>query len=169
MTVHIHTDGPIPGPHSLLTLSSAAYCGSVVTPRERAGAPVGQHHTLAGGDLITGPYTVADAMAAGKKAATVMDRYLRGQDLIQRPIPGLPDVFIEPAERHEEDHEEIPRAEPPTISVDARKKSLAEVEMSLSVEEATAEARRCLRCDLAFTRCAENGSSSEAATQGNRV
>jgi hypothetical protein len=27
VTVHIHTDGPIPGPHSLLTLSSAAHAG----------------------------------------------------------------------------------------------------------------------------------------------
>ncbi len=25
VTIHIHTDGPIPGPHSLLTLSSAAH------------------------------------------------------------------------------------------------------------------------------------------------
>src|SRR5688572_9358181 len=25
VTTHIHTDGPIPGPHSLLTLTSAAY------------------------------------------------------------------------------------------------------------------------------------------------
>ena len=27
VTVHIHTDGPIPGPHSLLTLSSSAHRG----------------------------------------------------------------------------------------------------------------------------------------------
>lgn len=27
VTSHIHTDGPIPGPHSLLTLTSAAYSG----------------------------------------------------------------------------------------------------------------------------------------------
>ena len=27
VTLHIHTDGPIPGPHSLLTLSSAAHHG----------------------------------------------------------------------------------------------------------------------------------------------
>ena len=27
VTLHIHTDGPIPGPHSLLTLSSAAHRG----------------------------------------------------------------------------------------------------------------------------------------------
>ena len=29
ITAHIHTDGPIPGPHSLLTLSSAAYSAGV--------------------------------------------------------------------------------------------------------------------------------------------
>ncbi|MBW0116251.1 hypothetical protein [Pseudonocardia abyssalis] len=27
VTTHIHTDGPIPGPHSLLTLTSAAFTG----------------------------------------------------------------------------------------------------------------------------------------------
>ena len=27
VTLHVHTDGPIPGPHSLLTLSSAAHRG----------------------------------------------------------------------------------------------------------------------------------------------
>jgi hypothetical protein len=27
VTLHLHTDGPIPGPHSLLTLSSAAHSG----------------------------------------------------------------------------------------------------------------------------------------------
>ena len=124
---------------------------------------------FAGGDLVTGPYTVADAMAAGKKAAAAMDRYLRGQDLSRRPSPRRPDVFIEPAEVREEDREDVPRAEPPTIPVEARTKSFAEVEMSLSAEEATAEARRCLRCDLAFTQCAENGESSYAATEGNRA
>ena len=28
VTTHIHTDGPIPGPHSLLTLASAAHAAS---------------------------------------------------------------------------------------------------------------------------------------------
>ena len=52
VTLHIHTDGPIPGPHSLLTLSSAAYAESVVRPRERGGAPVGSYNTLSGDGLI---------------------------------------------------------------------------------------------------------------------
>ena len=30
VTTHVHTDGPIPGPHSLLTLTSAAFTGDGV-------------------------------------------------------------------------------------------------------------------------------------------
>lgn len=30
VTTHVHTDGPIPGPHSLLTLTSAAHTGAGV-------------------------------------------------------------------------------------------------------------------------------------------
>lgn len=30
VTTHVHTDGPIPGPHSLLTLTSAAHTGGGV-------------------------------------------------------------------------------------------------------------------------------------------
>ena len=53
VTVHIHTDGPIPGPHSLLTLSSAAYSESSVKPPERTSAQEGPHRTLgADGGLI---------------------------------------------------------------------------------------------------------------------
>ena len=36
---------------------------------------------FAGGDAVTGPLTYIDAIAAGRKAAVSIDRYLRGQDL----------------------------------------------------------------------------------------
>ena len=36
---------------------------------------------FAGGDLVTGPSTVVEAMAGGYQAAVSIDRYLRGQDL----------------------------------------------------------------------------------------
>ncbi len=36
---------------------------------------------FAGGDLVTGPQTYIDAMAAGRKAAISIDRYLKGEDL----------------------------------------------------------------------------------------
>ena len=106
---------------------------------------------FAGGDLISGPTTVADAIAAGKKVAAVIDRYLKGKELKEPPRISLPNVFLEPAVIGEEELEEAVRVKPPTLPVEARKKNFAEVEMSMSVEQASREARRCLRCDLAFT------------------
>jgi len=111
---------------------------------------------FAGGDLVTGPNTVVDAIAAGEKAATVIDRYLRGEELRQRPETKLPRFFIEPAEVSGEELDEAARAEPATLDAESRRKNFAEVEMTLSVEQATREARRCLRCDLEFTRGAED-------------
>jgi NADH-quinone oxidoreductase subunit F len=106
---------------------------------------------FAGGDLVTGPNTVVDAIAAGRKAAEVIDRYLRGEELTGPPKVKLPDVFIEPAVFSDEEYEEAARAEPATLSAKSRKKIFAEVELPLSVEQAKREARRCLRCDLEFT------------------
>ncbi|HUT94596.1 MAG TPA: FAD-dependent oxidoreductase [Thermoguttaceae bacterium] len=111
---------------------------------------------FAGGDLVTGPNTVADAIAAGKAAAAVIDRYLRGRQLQEPSQARLPEVFLEPAPLDEEQRDELARAEPATIPVEARRKSFAEVELVLSEQEATTEARRCLRCDLRFTQCEKN-------------
>jgi NADH-quinone oxidoreductase subunit F len=112
---------------------------------------------FAGGDLVTGPNTVVDAIAAGKRAAGVIDRYLRGEELKEPPRLNLPATFVEPAAVSEEDREEQARAEPHTIPVESRKKNFAEVEKVLSVERATREARRCLRCDLEFTQREHEG------------
>ena len=106
---------------------------------------------FAGGDLVTGPNTVVEAIAAGKKAAGAIDRYLRGQPLKEPPSVSLPAVFLEPAAGGEEEAPEAGRVEPPTIPVESRRKNYAEVELALSEEMAAAEARRCLRCDLRFT------------------
>ena len=43
------------------------------------------------------------------------------------------------------------RAAAPTLPVEARKRSMAEVELSLSEWQAARECARCLRCDLEFT------------------
>jgi len=121
---------------------------------------------FAGGDLVTGPNTVADAVAAGKKAAAVIDRHLRGEDLVQAPHIRLPTEFIEPAEPGDEEGEQAARAEPPTIPAESRQKNFAEVEMALSAKQAHAEARRCLRCDLAFTQPPPAEESPCAAVEG---
>jgi NADH-quinone oxidoreductase subunit F len=107
---------------------------------------------FAGGDLVTGPNTVADAIAAGKRVAVVIDRHLRGESLTPEPRISLPEALLEPAEVGEDERERALRAEPASIPVESRRKNFAEVEMSLSAEQAHAEARRCLRCDLSFTR-----------------
>ncbi len=106
---------------------------------------------FAGGDLVTGPNTVADAIAAGKKAAYIIDRYLRGEELIEPPRSKRPQAFIEPAALDQDQPDDVPRAEPPVLSAKSRKTSFAEVEMAFSAEQAVCEARRCLRCDLEFT------------------
>ncbi|MBK6407175.1 MAG: FAD-dependent oxidoreductase [Holophagales bacterium] len=107
---------------------------------------------FAGGDVVTGPNTVVDAIAAGKRAAVMIDRYLRSEALSVAAAPRLPEVFVAPPEARE--GEEVPRArvEAPRLPVSQRARSFAEVEVALSGEDASREARRCLRCDLTFTR-----------------
>ncbi|MFB0525646.1 MAG: FAD-dependent oxidoreductase [Phycisphaerae bacterium] len=120
---------------------------------------------FAGGDLVTGPNTVVDAIAAGRKAAGVIDRYVCGQELAEPPRVKLPEVFLEPAAVSDEEFEDVPRVEPATLDAKSRKKSFAEVELPLSVEEAKREARRCLRCDLEFTQCKEDKRAKYTAVQ----
>jgi len=111
---------------------------------------------FAGGDLVTGPNTVVDAIATGKKAAGVIDRYVCGQELAEPPRVKLPEVFLEPAAVSDEEFEDVPRVEPATLDAKSRKKGFAEVELPLSVKQVKREARRCLRCDLEFTQCKED-------------
>ena len=107
---------------------------------------------FAGGDVVTGPATVVDAIAAGKKAATMIERYLRGEDLARPAEVRLPDYYIEPAEIPDEELESTRRVRLPACRVEARLADpFAESALPLSVEDASREARRCLRCDLEFT------------------
>jgi len=105
---------------------------------------------FAGGDVVTGPNTVVDAIAAGKKVAVMIDRFLRGEKLEQPSVARLPRVYIEPAMQNEEERRNS-RPELPRIPVESRRLGFDEVELAFSVEDATQEARRCLRCDLEFT------------------
>ncbi|MCX5800032.1 MAG: FAD-dependent oxidoreductase [Candidatus Eisenbacteria bacterium] len=109
-----------------------------------------QPGVFAGGDVVRGPNTVVEAIADGKRAALVIDRYLRGEELKQPTGIKLPDIYVEPAEVSEECLS-AKRVETPRALVEWRKRGFAEVEMSLTVEEARCEALRCLRCDLEFT------------------
>lgn len=121
---------------------------------------------FAGGDVVTGPNTVVEAIAAGKKAAVMIERYLRGEKLHQPGQPLLPKVYVEPPKLDEEELADADRAEPPTVPAAMRRGNFDEVEQSFSVEDATKEARRCLRCDLEFTQPKENEAACPAAVGG---
>lgn len=114
---------------------------------------------FAGGDLVTGPNSVVDAVAAGKRAAVTIMRYLRGEALTVPPRPVLPTIYV-PASAAPESETAGARVVPPMAAATARVKGFAEIEQTLSAEAARCEARRCLRCDLEFTR--KEGEEAEA-------
>jgi len=67
---------------------------------------------FAGGDVVTGPNTVVDAIAAGKRAAIMIDRYINGQDLnqpLQRQFPKdyIPPIYIKQRKHDREVHREL--------------------------------------------------------------
>lgn len=97
----------------------------------------------AGGDAVTGPATVIEAIGAGVKAAQGIDIYLGGtgeipSDIIDIAIPGPPDDV--------DDIIETPRTRMAALKVEDRIGNV-EVELGFTREEAVAEANRCLRCD----------------------
>ena len=107
---------------------------------------------FAGGDVVTGPNTVVEAIAAGKRAAIMIDRYLSGEELSKPLDRKMPTIYVPPKEVvEEESEEEMKRIKLPTISVERRKSTLEEVEKTLSEESAIYEASRCMRCDIEFT------------------
>ncbi len=104
---------------------------------------------FAGGDAVTGPQTVIEAIAQGQRAASSIKRYLRGEELSPRvyrngyepiPIPQTPPTDEEVKEKARIKEIEIP--------VKARQTSFKEVAIGYTPEQATEEATRCLRCDL---------------------
>jgi hypothetical protein len=82
----------------------------------------------------------------------MIDRYLKGKELRQPVEPSLPKIYVEPWMLTEEEQADQSRTKIPKVAASDRKKSLVEVEMTLSKADATRESRRCLRCDLDFTK-----------------
>ncbi len=111
----------------------------------------GQPGVFAGGDFTTGPNTVIEAIAAGRRAAEVIARYLRGEKLIVPATPRLPSTYIEPTQEWRDGADHKRRVRVPTLPPEQRRYLFDEVEGSVTEGAAVREARRCLRCDLDFT------------------
>jgi NADH-quinone oxidoreductase subunit F len=127
--------------------------GTIETNPESLGA--GKPGVFSGGDVARGPTGVIEAIADGKRAALMIDRYLAGRQLKLLKKVKLPAIYIEPFLANEDDEEaesSLARAVQAKVPVAKRRGSFVEVEEGLSLQAATDEARRCLRCDLDFTR-----------------
>lgn len=103
---------------------------------------------FAGGDVVTGPKTVIEAMAAGKIAARSIDQYLRGVPLTPEYALTRPSQYLEPIALTEEELLTARRPQMPVRSPRERIRDFQEVELGFTEELAVQEARRCLRCDL---------------------
>ena len=106
---------------------------------------------FAGGDVASGPGTVIAAIAAGKNAAVMIDRYLQGKLLRLLPKVTLPSVYVPAEQLPDEDAPPAERVAQPHLPIEQRGKNFAEIELCISERAAKAEACRCLRCDLSFT------------------
>jgi len=114
--------------------------GNIVKVNE--GLSTNRESVFAGGDCESGPALVINAIAAGRKAAQSIDRYLGGRgDITEHLVP---------AEEAMAWLEDVPTGERlATISYlapQARIDGLSEVEQGMNWETAVAEAQRCLQC-----------------------
>lgn len=100
---------------------------------------------FAAGDVVTGPASVVEAIAAGRLAACSIDRYLGGQGNIIEILAPREEIALDPLPEEEGVR---PRAKIPKRPPSVRVTEGGEVEMTYSEELALLEANRCLRCDL---------------------
>ena len=104
---------------------------------------------FAGGDALTGPATVIEAIAAGQRAASSIKRYLRGETLI--PLVDRVDdeqIPVSPVPPSDEELQQKPRVTIKKISSIDKGAPFKEPVLPYSAKEAKEEAGRCLRCDL---------------------
>ena len=97
------------------------------------------------GDVVSGPATVIEAIAAGQKAAKGVDQFLMGErrgdeepSAIKIPIE---DIELERFRKRD-------RQKTPSLDADKRAKSFEEVDLGFTELAALAEADRCFQCGL---------------------
>jgi CO/xanthine dehydrogenase FAD-binding subunit len=108
--------------------------------KEKSSAQQLSKNLFAGGDFITGPSTVAQAVASGREAARLIERSLKVRQASVRESRKEA-AYTSPS------FEAIPRVRIPELSDSERVKSLEmEDTPSLSLSEIEAEASRCFNC-----------------------
>ncbi len=103
---------------------------------------------FAGGDVVSGPATAIEAMAAGKIAAEMIDKYLRKKPLTRKYSVTRPSIYLPPLEVYDADTFET---DEPVLSCLTDRYGIDNTDDSLhkmTEKQAVIDARRCLRCDL---------------------
>jgi len=94
------------------------------------------------GDAVSGPSTVVEALASGKRAALTIDRFLKHED-ISSGLDKLPPRAEGPPR---EKIPQVDRIDRQTLPPEDRKTSFQDTVLSLSWNEARMESTRCLTC-----------------------
>jgi NADH-quinone oxidoreductase subunit F len=98
---------------------------------------------FAGGDCITGPASVIEAIAAGRQGAISIDNYLGGEGNIDEELAPKEEAVlltIDGGEKYRPSIYSLPLSE--------RLSDFGEVELAFDLSSAKEESKRCLRCDL---------------------
>jgi len=100
----------------------------------------------AAGDVVSGPASVIEAIAMGRKSASEIDKALGGDGDVDEEL-----LDDEPPNHHVgkvEHFAELDRVVPPRAEIAECVDSFALIEQAFSQEDAVQEAGRCLACDL---------------------
>ena len=105
-----------------------------------------------GGDAAFGPKNIITAVAHGHEAAVSIDKFLHGEDLLERPAPHLNLVSqkmgIHEWSYHNDVSRDVRHAVPWAAADKALKSIRVEVELGFDAATALREAERCLNCDV---------------------
>ncbi|UCE54037.1 MAG: FAD-dependent oxidoreductase, partial [Desulfobacterales bacterium] len=100
----------------------------------------------AGGDVTQAPGAIIHAIAAGRQAAASIDRALGGSGAINEVLfaRGNPDPHL----GRDEGFASWSRIKVPELDASTRVSNFQEVSVGFTDDQAVAEAKRCLQCDL---------------------
>ena len=101
---------------------------------------------FSGGDIVSGPASVIEAIQAGRKAASAIDKYLGGKGKIDQKFIPADEKFT--CLGREEGFAYKKRVERPVTPASERLRGFIQEEGSLTEEQAVEEARRCMQCQL---------------------
>lgn len=111
----------------------------------KSGYLTSEEGIFAAGDVITGTRFLIDAIAGGRDAAQIIDRYLGGDGIIDRK---LTERSADPFIGEIEGFPQIERQEMQLRPAEERKRDYAPVSEGFTCEQAECESGRCLQCDL---------------------